>query len=462
MNVSPKIMAIAKQFKNADARLYFVGGWVRNSLIGKESKEIDVCSQLSTDEVLAVLSSIKGVKANVISKELGTVRIDIDGEEQFLEHTMLRTESYPQGGEHLPCEVKKVNSVSDDAKRRDFTVNTIYYDPITKETIDLYNGERDVKNGIVKMTTEHTLKDDALRILRMVRLACETGFMIDEHTFVSARENAYKLKDISMERRAAELSRILLSDIHMGGQTELSGPCAKRGLELLIALDAFKHLLPHLESGRGYIKKNKYHAYDVLRHNVYACMFTPPILHLRMAALLHDVGKPDAYERDGNFYDHALVGSRLAYEMLGQDGLKYPKALVDKVVLLIQNHMFDLDGRAKETTVRLRFAKLGLENAIDLLWIRRADVMGSRIGNKADFFVHKWGKIITDMQNDGTPLKDDDLHINGKEIMKACQINGGEMVGKIKDQLWKECILNPKLNEKTRLIQRAKRIKFEI
>ena len=455
---------LAGAFARAGADLFIVGGGVRNPLLGLGvTSEVDVCSALLPDEVLALLESEEGARATVISRELGTVRIDfMDETGRFVEHTALRTEHYGEGGCHRPESVRTGVSLEEDAQRRDFTVNAIYYDVTLGRLLDPVGGLKDLENRRLRAVRDTTLEDDALRILRMVRFASELGFTVEEATFAAAAENAGLLSDIAPERKAQELSGILLSDAKYAPPEEADGEACLKGLEMLAELGALRFLLPHLERGRDFLQPNAYHQYDVLHHNFYTCGHMPPVLHLRLAGLLHDVGKPQAYERDGNFYDHAQVSVELAGEMLGQDGLRFSNALVEHVCLLIKEHMFDLDGGAKENTVRMRFATLGLPVASELLWLRRADILGSREGNRADFFLRKWGSVLTALQNDGTPASPDALAIGGEEIMDVCGLGPGERVGLIKERLWRQCVIDPHQNTRDKLLQRAVSLNREL
>lgn len=454
---------VTDAFARAGVDLYIVGGGVRNPLLGLGTSELDMCSGLMPDGLTELLRGVQGVRATVISRKLGTVRIDVEGAAgRYIEHTVLRTENYGEGGHHRPEFVNTGVSIEEDANRRDFTVNAVYYDVARKKILDPVGGLKDIENRRIRIVREDTLFDDALRILRMVRFACELGFTIEEATFKAAARNVDMLRDIAPERRAEELSKILLSDAKYAPPEQADGAACLRGLELLRDLGALEFLLPHLERGRGFSQPNEYHQYDVLYHNFYTCRHMPPALHLRLAGLLHDVGKPEAYEQDGNFYEHARVGAALAAGMLGQDGLRFKKALVERVCLLIEEHMFDLDGSAKETTVRLRFATLGLPVACELLWLRHADILGSREGNSAEFFIRKWGSVLLALQRDGTPPSPDALEIDGEDIMRVCGLGPGERVGLIKERLWRHCVYDPRQNTRERLLRRAVSLNREL
>lgn len=209
--VSENLIKLANELSKP---LYIVGGRVRDEILGLKNDDVDICSASKPDEVESVCKKLK-FKCDVINKRLGTILIRPNNEEHF-EFTTFRKETYTKG--HTPSEVDFVDDISVDASRRDFTVNSIYYNILTKEIFDPYNGILDLKKKLIRCveTPEKVFKDDGVRILRMVRFACSLGFEIEKRTFKIAKEMTFNLRDISAERKKKELEQIVVAEKKYG------------------------------------------------------------------------------------------------------------------------------------------------------------------------------------------------------------------------------------------------------
>lgn len=207
IQISDNLEKLANKLKSK-AELFIVGGYVRNSLLGIGGTDIDLCSKLTPDKLKSILKDTNFVVKDK-NKKLGTVTISI-GTEVF-EHTTFRTEEYDASGKHSPVSICFVDDIRQDAKRRDFTVNCIYYSIVRKKIIDIYSGLYDLKKRRIKTieTPEFVFSKDGLRILRMVRIACELNFKIESETYKTAKNMSYYLKDISGARKQKELIQIL-------------------------------------------------------------------------------------------------------------------------------------------------------------------------------------------------------------------------------------------------------------
>lgn len=190
--------------------IYIVGGFVRNSLLGISVEDVDICGELTIEELSDQLKDSK-YSVKIKNKFVGTALIEC-GEEKY-EYSTFRVEYYKEGGAHLPEKVKFVSDIKEDAKRRDFTCNCIYYDIKNDKFIDFYNGIQDIKNKVLKTieTPDHVFAHDGLRILRMFRFQCELNFKIDKQTFYSAIKYSKNVRDISGERVIHEITCILHS-----------------------------------------------------------------------------------------------------------------------------------------------------------------------------------------------------------------------------------------------------------
>ena len=440
MSIYPEsLIAFASQLPSP---LYAVGGCVRDTLLGKASHDIDLCSAM-TPEIIRKYAKAAGFPCPLVNERLGTVLLCIDGRKY--EHTTFRTESYPSGGNHMPEKIAFTESLEKDALRRDFSVNAIYQNVLTGELCDPCNGIDDLKNRILRTTTEDPsliLKDDGLRILRLVRFAISTGFSVDPKTLAAAKEYASLLDDIAWERKREEFDRILLLDDPL------------RGLEMLTDVGALFLLIPELRSCDGLLQREDYHRHDVLRHLFHTCACMPPVIEYRLMGLLHDIGKPAAFERDGNYYHHADMGSVISETVLRR--LVYPNAIIRRIKTAVRWHMFDLDGNARESTVRKRFVSIGRQGTEDLILLREADILGS--GIQTDYKAAKFRRIYSAMLSDGCPWSADELALSGSELMEALKLSPSREIALIKEKLLLHCVCHPLDNRPEKLLQIARDI----
>lgn len=432
------LRAFAETLEKEGATLYAVGGCVRDALLGRDVHDVDLCSKLLPDELIE-RAERHGVAARIVQKTLGTVLLSIDGTDY--EHTTFRTESYGAGGAHRPDAVRFSDTPEVDAFRRDFSINALYESVSRGTILDPTGGLPDLEARVLRTTTKDPaviLKDDGLRILRLVRFAAALRFSIDPDTWEAAKANASLLDDVAWERKREELSRIL------------TGENVFYALTLLRDAGALPHLLPELCGCDGMEQRKDYHKYDVLTHLFRTCENTPDELGIRLAGLLHDVGKPEALRRDGKLYAHDVYGERIARTML--ERLRYPNELIDFVCGVIRIHMFDLNDAASEATVRRRFVEFGDRKTSALIRIREADIRGS--GYRTDYVAERWRAIFAKMRSERVPFREDDLAVTGKDIMRELGIPEGERVGRIKHALLLRCAVHPEENDRKTLLKR--------
>lgn len=429
--------------------LYFVGGYVRDALLCDEPHDADVCAAYEAEALKKAADKSGNPRFKVTNHAygLGTVIITDKCSGNY-EYTAFRQDNYGRGGAHIPESVSFTKDIKKDAERRDFTVNALYLSPDGKVLDPLNSGETDLENKIIRQCGADTLSSDALRILRMVRFAASLGFEIDPETFEAAKENIRGLSDISKERIREEFAKILLSDTYYGKKDAVL-----KGLYMLKDLGAFEYIIPELLEGDGFTQKKKYHAYDVLVHNLHACAAAPPKLVLRYAALLHDLGKPRAFNEDGNMYRHPEIGAEMARKALRR--LTESKDTVSSVCALIENHMFDLDNSAKKNAVLRRASKMGREAFCDLIAIREADIAGSGTPAKSNS-AEKWKRMIEEAETAGTPVERSELKVNGSDLMRELNLKPGKEIGELLAVLHDYALENPSLNIYQNLIEYAK------
>jgi tRNA nucleotidyltransferase (CCA-adding enzyme) len=454
---------LAETFRRHGLPLYIVGGWVRNALIGLPHSDVDVCSAALPEEVQGFLAGEVGVSCHPKSEKLGTLEIRQKINEQvfYYEYSAFRKESYGAGGNHTPEQVWFTRELEEDAFRRDFSVNALYLDILSGEIADPAGGLADLERGVMRTTSpdaEWIIKDDGLRILRMVRLACELGFFIDATLYRTAKRLARLLDDLSKERVRDELSRILLADACYGeAHQKLKTRPHERGLKMLRDLGALGRILPAMMEGKGVGQREDFHAFDVLTHGIMSCSAAPPMLTMRLAALLHDIGKPAALRNTGNMYGHDELGESLARKALGREGLRYDNDTVDAVCALIRLHMYDLDNRAKPDTVRKRFLRIGEDMAGMLITLRRADVTGSGRTSETPPEVSKWEAVLEDMRRRETPWHPSALALTGEDIMRLTGRAPSPEIGRIKEAMHEYAALNPEKNTRPALEAFVKR-----
>ena len=447
------LLPLSEAFAKENIEVYAVGGLVRNALLNLPPSDIDVCSRLTPEQVVEVMPKYD---IRVIEKaaEMGTVELHFDG--VIVEHTTFRREAYAEGGEHRPSAVAFGESLTQDAWRRDFSVNAMYTDLATGEIEDPTDGIADLEKRIIRTTSaepDDILRSDALRVLRLVRFACELGFAIDESTWQAAKRNAPKLRDIAAERRREEFVKILLSDARYPalGRSELRSPL--RGLRLLDELDVWDFLVPEFNLARGMEQRPDHHRYDVLEHSFQVCAAAPPTEKMRLAGLLHDVGKPDCKRETGVQYDHDKYGERISKRVLSE--LRFPARMITEVSALVGGHMYDIQHQAKTDTLRLRFATWGRERTLEQILLREADIRGC--GYDTDYVASDWRALYETMLSDGTPFSERELAISGEELMQASGLPEGKELGDLKKQLFLHCVKHPKDNTLLRLTQLAKK-----
>ena len=446
--IPTELAPITRIFTGAGVPVYAVGGMVRNALLGLPAADLDVCSPMTPEQLTQACGD---TQVRVIPKAVAFGTVELHCGAVRVEHTTFRRENYRPGGAHRPERVELGGTLETDAFRRDFSVNALYAALDTGAVLDPTGGLRDLEQRTLRATGDNPdtiMGSDALRVLRLARFAGELGFAIEEGTLRSAVKNVGKLADVAAERKREELDKLLLCDVRyptLGGGRER----VRNALELLDTLGAWPYLIPAVEACRDCRQRPDHHRYDVLHHLFAACAAAEPTATLRLAALLHDVGKPVCREKNGNLHDHARLGEPIAREAMRQ--LRYPNATVDRVGALVRNHMYDIQGQAKDSTLRVRFALWGRELTQEMIWIREADIIGCGY-DEPTYRNTRWRTLYEQMQHDGTPFCEAELALSGDDIMRALHLSEGMAVGAVKRRLFLHCARHPRDNTKERLL----------
>ena len=327
------------------------------------------------------------------------------------------------------------------------------FDPpdATRYTLhDPFGGQQDIERKLIRAVgdPEARFNEDALRMMRAVRFAATLGFKIEEKTHAAITKLDAHLDHISAERIHDELLKLI------------GGDHAAEGIELLRETGLLKHVLSDLLEGVG-ITQNLHHIYTVWEHNVRALAYTAekkyPI-EVRLAALLHDVGKPRSKRGEGHnstFYGHDVIGARMAVKAL--ERLKFSREMTDKISKLVRYHMFYyLPDEVTESSVRRLVANIGKENVEDLLKVREADRIGSGTPKAIPYKLRHLKFMIDKVARD--PISPKMLKVNGNDIMMLLKIEPGPKVGMIMNALMEEVLEDPAKNSKEYLEARSKEL----
>lgn len=427
---------------------YLVGGCVRDNLIGREPKDWDITTNATPEEIISLFPK------TVYENKFGTVTIvneeTKDEKLKNVEVTPFRTEANYSDRRH-PDEVKFSDRLEDDLSRRDFTINALAYNPEGGELIDLYGGIKDIDTHTIRTVGEadERFSEDALRMLRAIRLASELRFMCNKEVLDSISRNNNLIKDISIERVRDEFLKIIDSPEPMAG--------------LIISRETglLRHILPELEKAVGIEQKGE-HIYDVWEHTLRALQHAADRnypLHVKLAALLHDIGKPKTRragaKKEFTFYGHEVVGERMAIEIMSR--LRLPNKLADLVIKLVRNHMFFADpDKITLSAVRRVIANVEPEHIWDLMNLRICDRIGMGRPKEEPYRLRKYESMIEEALR--APTSVGMLKIDGKQVMDVTHGTPGPKIGYILNALLEEALENPELNNAEYLEKKAKEL----
>ena len=418
-------------FEKAGFEIFVVGGAVRDLLLEKEVKDWDFATNATPEEIQKLFPE------SFYDNNFGTVGIIIEG--QLFEVTPYRKEGKYSDTRH-PDQIGWAKTIEEDLARRDFTVNAI---ALNKTLLDPYHGQEDLQNKTIRCVGDPSdrFNEDALRMMRAVRIATQLGFVIEEKTFLAIQENAALITKVSQERIRDELIKILSSDYPADG------------VHLLHNANLLGLILPELTAEIGVTQQGTHHLDDVYEHSLKA-LFTCQNKNwvIRFATLLHDVGKPITFKIRGNkatFYAHETVGANIARRIANR--LHLSKEDREKLVTLVRWHMFSVSEFLTDAAVRRFIRRVGKENTTDMLDVRTADRLGS--GVKPTSWRHEeFKERIIEVQKHIPSVND--LVIDGEDIMRILNIKPGPQVGKILAELFAEISENPSKNTKDYLLAR--------
>lgn len=422
----------AKFITGLGDNVYVVGGYVRNSLCGLKCTDIDLAGPIPA----LALNLPPHTSMTMVNHRMGTAQLIYDGVKY--EYTPFRVEVYNKGGEHTPARVSFTADMNADAQRRDFCCNAVYYDVRNDELIDPTGGGlRDIEQKILRGCHKHVFESDGVRLLRLARLAAELGFKIEGETARAAMAMSDNLADITSERKRTELDKILYADTVNSVKN-----AHYRGLRLLKQFDLWRNLIPEIAACDGVAQPEQYHKFDVLEHSFRTALYTPPVKNVRLAALLHDIGKPYCLKNYGNFYGHEKNSAIAAKNALLR--LRYPNDVIEQVSRICALHMYDMRGDAREAKVRLFVAK-NFDILDKLVMVIRGDKMATGMADPAEIVKqHRFERVRAEMLADGTPILKKQLRISGKDL--ADMGFESDAISAALESLWHDCVVNPRNN----------------
>lgn len=463
MKIPIQVQSVIKQLKQSGYEAYIVGGCVRDMLRNIEPQDWDIATNAKPKEIEKLFlyppkfSDGKfGWVKSFSNNKFGTATI-LTGSKNLklkeIEITPYRIDEQYTDKRH-PDKIKWVKTIEEDLARRDFTINAIAIEEAKKlKIIDIFKGQEDLKNKVIRAVgkAEDRFSEDALRMLRAIRFVVTLSpkiWRLEEKTNQAIEKNAHFLQFISKERIRDELMKIIASEN------------GAKGIEILRRIGLLKYIIPELEEGFA-VGQNKHHIYQIYQHNLlslnYACQknFSK---YVRLAALLHDIGKPRTKGGEGvdsTFYNHEIVGAKMTYQILIR--LKFPKKDIEKVVRLVRYHLFYYNvGEVGDSSVRRLLRKVGQENIEELLELRYCDRIGSSVPKAEPYKLRHLKYLFEKVSQD--PISVRTLKMSGNDIMDILAIKPGQKIGQILYCLLGQVLADPDKNNKKYLKEEIKKL----
>ena len=436
MKLTSGAKIIIEKLNSYGYEAYTVGGYVRDFLLGKNGGDVDITTSATPEQMLEVFSDFK---VYLTGLKHGTITVNADGE--MIEVTTYRVDGNYLDNRH-PTSVKFVKSLSEDLKRRDFTINAMAYDG--NNLVDLFGGQEDLKNNLIKAVGDPDVRfrEDALRILRALRFSSVLDFDIEKNTALAIKRNAHLLKNVSVERIFTEFNKMLLG----------------KGVERVFMnfKEVIFEVIPELKAGDGLSQKSKFHAFDVYEHIVKSVALSKPLKTSRWALLFHDVDKPSCYSEDeegvGHFFGHQQKSANMAVKILKR--LKADNNLISDCYSLIYLH--DHKTELTRGEVKKLLYKYGVSIIEKLIEVKIGDALAhaapyDQIRMDAIF---EFEKTVKDIIKNGECFTLKNLKINGNDL-KELGFSGKDIKQKLISLLY-DVMYDKVENDREKLIERVK------
>jgi tRNA nucleotidyltransferase (CCA-adding enzyme) len=433
-------LGICDRLRAAGKRAWIVGGCVRDTLLGRVASDWDVATDARPDDLIKLFS-----RAIPTGIQHGTVTVVVHG--KHYEVTTLRGETTYSDGRR-PDSVHFVNDITADLARRDFTVNAIAIEPEGGNVIDPFGGRADLEARVIRAVGDprERFGEDGLRVLRAARFVATLDMTLDPATERAMSETLDTYRKVSQERVRDEWVKTM------------TAKQPSRAFEVMRSSGILGVTCPELLEGVG-VEQNKFHAYDVWRHAMEcldACAGDPI---LRIAALLHDVGKPRSRAfsektSDWTFYEHDRIGAEVAAPICQR--LRFSNDESARIVDLVRHHLFHYDEWS-DTAVRRWIRRVGKERVEDLYVLNEADVRAKGRDATADLRALEALKAhVERVLAAGAALSTRDLKVNGHDLMKELGLAPGPVLGEVLSALLELVIADPSMNERETLLGRAR------
>ena len=426
-----------KTLEKGGFEAYLVGGCTRDLLLNKKPKDWDITTNAKPEEIINLFPK------TFYENSFGTVTVVF---EESKDETLKNIEVTPYRKEGKYSDKRHPDAISfsatleEDLARRDFTINALAYNPSKGQVIDLYKGQEDLKDKLIRTVGNSDLRfeEDGLRLIRAVRLATELEFTIEENTKKSIKNKSYLIKDIAIERVRDEIIKIIMSKKPLNG------------FYLLEETGLLEHILPEFREGIG-MEQNEAHSFHVWEHTLKTMQHSADKdwpLHVRLGALFHDIGKPKTREwseRKNNwtFYGHDVVGAKMTKKVM--ERLKFSREMTEIVTKLVRYHLFFSDvDKITMSAVRRIVRNMGKDYIWDLMKVRACDRIGTGRPKEAPYRLRKYEAMIEEAMRD--PISVSMLKINGQKIIEIGQIEPGPKIGQVLNALLGEVLEEPAKN----------------
>ena len=424
---------------------YFVGGCIRDVIMGVTPHDFDICTNARPEEVMAIMEDC-GRKYIETGLKHGTLTAVYDCD--FYEITTYRSDGEYKN-HRCPESVQFEASINADLSRRDFTINAMAYDPFSEDFVDLFGGKSDIENKVIRAVGEphRRFDEDGLRILRALRFAIRYEFAIDVETAAAMIELKRLLRCISKERVTAELEKMLT--------------CGKPVAPLFTQFaEVIGEIIPELKPCFGFDQNNKYHKHNVYEHSLAVVDFCKSNkFEIKLAALLHDIGKPESYVVDeegwGHFYGHPEISHQMAKKLLARR-LRLSAEQEKLTLALVLHH--DMSVADTPKSVRRALRNHGEAFLRDWFILKQADMddhIYPKVHSKYPSSIAPVEELMDELLATEACFSLKDLAVNGKDVMEHFNMTPSPKVGEILKKMLDAVVDEVVENEKEKLLEFA-------